>query len=142
MTINIEEATRSDWPTIKQIRKKVFGSELNISEKEIFDSNDTLAAQFLIKLNDNVIGTLRLRQVGKVSKIERMAILKEYRMQGYGLKSLEEIIQYCRERKIGKIILDSMYDVKSFYKKCGFVESGQIFTRVGIPHIEMYLDLQ
>lgn len=141
MTISIEKATSSDWPTIKQIRKEIFGSEFNISENEIFDSNDELATQFLIKLDDAVIGTLRLRCACKVSKIERMGILKEYRGQGYGFKSLEKITQYCRERKTEKIILDSIYDVKSFYEKYGFVESGQIFTRVGIPHIEMYLDL-
>ena len=40
-----------------------------------------------------------------------------------------------------KIFLDSIYDVKSFYIKCGFGEIGTVFERVGLPHIRMELEL-
>jgi len=141
VTVFIQKATTYDWPVIKKIRRQVFGTELNISENEIFDSKDRLADQFLIKFNGIIIGTFRLRYESKVSKIERMAILKEYRHHGYGLASLTKIKQYCKERKSEGIVLDSIYGAKSFYEKFGFIRSGQIFSRVGIPHIRMYLNL-
>ena len=40
-----------------------------------------------------------------------------------------------------KIILDSIYSVKDFYQKCGFIEDGIIFQRVGIDHIRMSFTL-
>ena len=40
-----------------------------------------------------------------------------------------------------KIFLDSIYDVRGFYRKCGFSEIGMVFERVGLLHIRMELEL-
>ena len=45
------------------------------------------------------------------------------------------------EHGFSQIILDSIYSVREFYKKCGFIEEGDVFQRVGIDHIRMSLTL-
>ena len=94
---------------------------------------------FLFLYQNSVIGSVRLRQIENNIKLERMAIYTEFRNQNFGYDAISQIIDHYRERKIEKIILDSIYDVKDFYKKCGFTEVSQIFDRVGLPHITMEL---
>lgn len=140
MGIRIEKVPYSEFKKIKPIRKQVF-VELGIGEEHIFDSDDLLCDQILIRLDDVPIGSARIRYEETTARIERMGILKEYRNKGYGKISLENIIQYCKARNVNKIILDSIYAVRLFYGKCGFVEQGIVFSKVGIPHMTMYLDL-
>ena len=74
-------------------------------------------------------------------KLERMAILKEFRTKQYGKNCILQIKEYYSALGFSQIILDSIYSVKGFYKKCGFIEEGEIFQRVGIDHIRMSLTL-
>ena len=141
LKIFLKHATPDDFKIIRDIRKIVFGAELHISENEIFDNNDERLEQFLIVLGDLPIGSLRINHNDNFSKIERMAILKKYRNYGYGKNALDQIHKYCISKNIQKIVLDSIYDVRGFYTKCGYLETGSIFNRVGIAHIKMYLDL-
>ena len=71
-------------------------------------------------------------------KLERMAILKEFRTKimetlYFTIKRILFCIRFFTNN------LDSIYSVKDFYKKCGFIEEGEIFKRVGIDHIRMSL---
>ena len=107
----------------------------------VFDEDDDKLEQFLIMCGDNSIGTFRLRDEGGSYKIERMGILSKYRSQGFGKLSLDEIKSYSKNAHKSKIILDSIYDVRNFYAKSGFVEFGDIYCKVGIPHVKMYFDV-
>tara|TARA_B100000029_G_C17415149_1_gene902193 strand:+ start:575 stop:1000 length:426 start_codon:yes stop_codon:yes gene_type:complete len=129
----------NEFFTIKNIRKTVFSDEMGISESELFDKFDETSDHFLFLDQNCVIGSVRLRQIENTVKLERMAIYTEFRNQNFGYNAIRQIIDHCRERKIEKIILDSIYDVKDFYKKCGFTEVSQIFDRAGLPHITMEL---
>ena len=70
-----------------------------------------------------------------------MAILSEFRARNYGKCAIFQLIVYYRTKECHIIILDSIYPVRNFYKKCGFIEEGEIFQRVGIDHIRMSLTL-
>ena len=128
-----------EFLNIKKIRKTIFSDEMGISELELFDKFDETSDHFLFLYQNSVIGSVRLRQIENNIKLERMAIYTEFRNQNFGYDAIRKIIDHYRERKIEKIILDSIYDVKDFYKKCGFTEISQIFDRVGLPHITMEL---
>jgi len=134
MTISLLKTSISE---IKEIRKIVFNTELNIPESCLFDEYDHTCDQFLIKNNEMPIGALRLRKENNFIKLERMAILPKFRKMSFGIKAVGEVKKYCTTKGESKIFLDSIYDVKDFYKKCGFSEEGLIFIRVGMPHIRM-----
>ena len=74
-------------------------------------------------------------------KLERMAILKDFRTKNYGKNCILQLKEYYLAHGFSQIILDSIYSVRGFYKKCGFIEEGDVFQRVGIDHIRMSLTL-
>ena len=141
MTISLLKIPNYNIKEIKEIRKVVFSDELNIPESYLFDEYDKTCNQFLIKNNEITIGALRLRKENNAIKLERMAILPKFRKMSFGLRTISEIKRYCMAKNESKIFLDSIYDVRGFYRKCGFGEIGTIFERVGLPHIRMELEL-
>jgi predicted GNAT family N-acyltransferase len=130
-----------DFMTVRDIRIKIFNEELGLLNSDIFDDDDKKIDQFLIICDGIIIGSFRLRDVDNSHKIERMGILSKYRSKGYGKLSLDEIKSYSKKANKSKIILDSIYDVRNFYAKSEFVEFGDVYCKVGIPHVNMYLDV-
>ena len=141
MTINLLKIPNENTKEIKEIRKVVFTDELNISESYLLDKYDETCDQFLIKNGEITIGALRLRKENNAVKLERMAILSEFRKMSFGIKAINEVKKYCITKSESKIFLDSIYDIRDFYKKCGFTEIGYVFERVGIPHIRMEMSI-
>tara|TARA_B100001750_G_C14951497_1_gene323796 strand:+ start:52 stop:477 length:426 start_codon:yes stop_codon:yes gene_type:complete len=141
MTINLLKIPNKNTKEIKEIRKVVFTDELNIPESYLFDEYDKTCDQFLIKNGEITVGALRLRKENNAIKLERMAILSEYRKMSFGIKAINEIKKYCVTEGESKIFLDSIYDIRDFYKKCGFTEIGGVFERVGLPHIKMEMSI-
>lgn len=130
-----------DFAQVQDIRIKIFNDELGLSNSDIFDEDDNDLEQFLIICDGNTMGTFRLRNVGSSHKIERMGILSKYRSKGFGKLSLDKIKSYSKKANKSKIVLDSIYDVRNFYAKSGFVQFGDIYCKVGIPHVNMYFDV-
>ncbi|MDA0755969.1 MAG: GNAT family N-acetyltransferase [Crenarchaeota archaeon] len=128
-----------DFSHIRTIRKSVFNTELGISENELFDKHDETCDHFLIFDGKNIVGSVRIISMDHIVKLERMAIVKNFRVKNYGKNCISQIKDYYSSKGFSQIILDSIYSVRGFYKKCGFVEEGDIFQRVGIEHIRMSL---
>ena len=141
MTISLLKIPIDGTKEIKEIRKVVFTDELNIPESYLFDEYDKTCDQFLIKNDEITVGALRLRKENNAIKLERMAILSKFRKMSFGIKAINEVKKYCITESESKILLDSIYDIRDFYKKCGFSEIGSVFDRVGLPHIRMEMSI-
>lgn len=131
-----------NFAKVRDIRIKIFQKELGISNNDIFDSDDKFLEQFLITDGQKTIGTFRLRDMPGTYTIERMGILPEFRLKGFGKLSLEEIKTYSKKKGKTKIILDSIYRVKNFYSDSGFLTLGKKYSKVGIPHVKMCFNLE
>jgi len=138
LKLNFED---NDFSIIRDIRKNVFNFEIGISESELFDKYDETCDHFILFDGKNIVGAIRFVNVDDDIKLERMAILLEFRTKNYGFSAISQLIEYYGTRGYAKMILDSIYSVRNFYKKCGFIEEGEIFQRVGIDHIRMSLTL-
>ena len=114
---------------------------MGISKQELFDKNDETCDHFLIFDGKEIAGSVRILSMENVVKLERMAILKDFRTKNYGKNCIFQLKEYYSEHGFSQIILDSIYSVREFYKKCGFIEEGDVFQRVGIDHIRMSLTL-
>ena len=130
-----------DFSYVRQIRKDVFYTEMRIPNSELFDRHDRMSDHFIFINEKNVVGSVRLRKIRLYMKLERMAIYQEFRGKKFGFNGVLQLVDYYKKKKIEKIILDSIYDVRGFYRKCGFTEVGGIFERVNLPHIKMELEL-
>jgi predicted GNAT family N-acyltransferase len=136
LKLNIND---KNFSKIRDIRKNVFTDELGILESELFDEYDEICDHFIIFDGKNVVGAVRFVTVKQDIKLERMAILKEFRTKNHGKDCISQLREYYHTKNYSKIFLDSIYSVRNFYKKCGFIEEGEIFQRVGMDHIRMSL---
>ena len=128
-----------EWQML-DIRHKVFKEEQGVpyEEDEIYEE-EISAISYLITINEKPIGTIRYRKNEEGYKIERFAILKEYRGNGYGKLAFAFFCDMLGAKfNPCKIYFHSQYYIKDLYAKLGFIEDGEIFEEAGIKHIKMY----
>jgi predicted GNAT family N-acyltransferase len=124
---------------LEQIRRTVFREEQNITEELEFDGLDETSEHLLAYLNQEPIGTLRIREVNpKLVKIERLAVLATARNQGIGRKLMEYAIALITEKnQYEQIVIHAQYHLKHFYQSFGFQPVGETFEEAEILHIKM-----
>jgi ribosomal protein S18 acetylase RimI-like enzyme len=133
--VNYSEETQG----VEQIRRRVFHEEQNIDEELEFDGLDETSEHLLAYLNQEPIGTLRIREVNqKIVKIERLAVLATARNQGIGRKLMEYAIALITEKnQYEQIVIHAQYHLKNFYQSFGFQSVGETFEEAEILHIKM-----
>ena len=117
------------------IRRIVFIEELNIPEYMEIDDNEDLATYVLANIGSEYVGTARWRDTDAGIKLERFAVLSEYRSYGVGTAMTKFILNQLDHSKL--IYLNAQESAISFYKKLGFDLMGPRFDEVGIPHQKM-----
>jgi predicted GNAT family N-acyltransferase len=120
------------------VRTQVFQQEQGIPAEDDFDGRDHTAINVVI-YDAEPIGTARVRfpDSQKIAKVERVAILKEYRGKNIGRKIMEFIDAHLSSLNIDSVYLDSQESAKGFYEKLGYLQEGEVFDEVGIPHVKM-----
>ncbi|MBI3035577.1 GNAT family N-acetyltransferase [Candidatus Woesearchaeota archaeon] len=121
-----------------KIRKIVFIKEQNVSKNIERDEFDKTAKHFALYYKNRPVGCARIRFINRKAKLERIAVLKEYRGKGFGKIIVDYLIKYCKKKKMKKIFMNAQYYLKDYYKKLGFKPKGIIFEEAGIKHIKMY----
>lgn len=132
---------KKELDEVFNIRNKVFGEEQKIDRAVDFDRLDNNAKHTIVFYGNKVIGCARIRLIKNRVKLERIAILKEYRGKGFGVELMRYLVSYAKKKKAKEIYFHSQYYIKDFYKKCGFKIRGKPFPEAGVKHIEMYLKL-
>ena len=132
--------TAMDMMHVLDIRNRVFVIGQNCPyDIEVVPEEEKEAKHFLIYKKDTPVGTIRYRQTGdREFKLERFAVLEEYRNKGYGkeaflylVNKLEEDYNPCT------IWFNAQYQLLDYYKNLGFVEVGDTFYEANIKHIKM-----
>jgi predicted GNAT family N-acyltransferase len=131
---------QNEFNQIMEIRKKVFVEEQNVDLNIEIDGFDKLAKHFIVILDNIPIGCARIRS-NNIAKLERIAIIKEYRGSGYGKILTNYLIDYCKKNNYKEICIHSQIYVSDFYKKHGFIIRGKPFFEAEIKHIEMYMKI-
>ncbi|MCR5505624.1 MAG: GNAT family N-acetyltransferase, partial [Bacilli bacterium] len=121
------------------LRHKVFVEEQGFSyEIEMVEEEEKSAKNFLIYLKDKPIGCMRYRPYEKGYKIERVAMLKEYRGHGYGASSVKFLMDMIGEKyNPCDVYVHSQMQVNNFYVKLGFEPYDDIIYEGGVPHQKM-----
>lgn len=117
------------------IRKIVFVDEQNCPP-ELEWENEDVSVHFLATYDGQPCGACRWRKTDNGYKLERFAVLKEYRGQGVGRALIAEALSDLPE-DANYIYLNSQLDAMSLYAKFGFVAEGDEFEEAGIQHFKM-----
>jgi predicted GNAT family N-acyltransferase len=121
-----------------KIRTVVFVEEQKVPAVEEIDEFEDESTHYVLIIDNKIVGTARTRIIDNYGKIQRVAILKEYRGKGFGKLLMEKIIKNLSKNKSLKYIkLGAQCYAQKFYEKLGFKAYGDIFDDAGIPHINM-----
>lgn len=117
------------------IRKKVFVEEQECPP-ELEWENEEESVHFLAEVNGEPCGACRWRRTDLGYKLERFAVLKEFRGNGIGqamvaaaLADLPQSAHY--------IYLNAQLQAMPLYARFGFVAEGEEFDEAGIRHRKM-----
>jgi len=82
---------------------------------------------FVLRDNGKIIGAGSvliekkfIHSMSSVGHIEDIVVDRKYRGKGLGKTIINHLIQYCKDNKCYKVILDCSFENIEFYKKCGF----------------------
>ena len=120
------------------IRKKVFVEEQKVPEDIEWDEFEYSANHVLAYIQDKAAGTARWRQTQKGVKLERFAVLPEFRSFGVGKNLVQFILKELMNSET--IYLHAQEHVIKFYEYFGFVKKGCKFFEADIPHWLMELE--
>ena len=119
------------------IRRQVFCIEQNVPEEIEMDEFDDTATHILAYNDDKPVGTTRWRFTKEGVKMERFAVLKEFRGKGVGEALVKYTLDELKDNDF--IYLNAQESVIEFYENFGFVAVGNRFYEAGIPHRKMIL---
>ncbi|MFM6190244.1 MAG: GNAT family N-acetyltransferase [Planktothrix sp.] len=137
--IRIKTVNYSDnWMEIRAIRHQVFELEQGVAPELEWDGQDEFAQHLLAYLDDQPIGTLRIRDLDEQNvKIERLAVLASARGMGIGQQLMECALEVIAQTSIQTVIVNAQIYIQNLYLKLGFEPMGEPFEEAGIPHIKM-----
>ena len=116
----------------------MFVEEQGIPEGLVFDGLDDKALHVLVRDNRQVVAAARVRFIGDgQAKLERMAVLPQFRRMGIGRGMVSFLALELAGRQVQELVLHAQRDAVGFYRSCGFEERGLPFEEAGIEHVEM-----
>jgi predicted GNAT family N-acyltransferase len=124
------------------VRLQVFVKEQGVPLDLEVDEYDPIAKHAVIFDDGVPIGTGRVFKKNPNSEtffIGRLCILKKYRDMGYGQELMATLIKHARQQSAQTCCLHAQTISQFFYKKFGFIATGDTFMEAGIEHIQMQL---
>ncbi len=131
----------ADWEAARAIRHRVFIEEQGCAPEEEWDGHDATSQHVLGMAGGELAATARWRTVTHggeaVAKLERFAVVPEYRGRGYGRALVQHMLGEARQAGLHTFYLHAQAHLESFYASFGFVREGEPFEEAGIPHVAM-----
>ncbi len=138
MTVSVTKI--SDPATLQRafdIRVKVFVDEQGV-DRDLEYEHEGESTHFIALVDGEEAGTARWRKTEKGIKLERFAVLHDFRSAGVGRELVKAVLNDI-DTKAQKVYLHAQSQVVDFYKKQGFDPEGEEFEEAGIKHFKMVL---
>jgi predicted GNAT family N-acyltransferase len=122
------------------IREAVFVQEQNVPSEEEYDEFENTSRHFLAMVGHDPAGTARWRLTKKGVKLERFAVLSQYRGLGVGsglVKAVLDDIHAAEETKGLLLYMHAQLTAMPLYAKFGFQPVGEMFEECDIQHYKM-----
>ena len=126
--------TEEDYKRVLTIRRTVFIEEQNVPESLEIENEDE-SFHVLALFGNMPVGTGRWRKTSEGYKLERFAVLKEFRTKGIGRDIVKFVLDQISSEDM--IYLHAQESVVKFYKDLGFTIIGSTFIEADIVHAKM-----
>lgn len=121
------------------IREEVFVNEQGVPLENELDAFEEKSIHVIGYDHEHrPFACARFRPFEDAAKVERVAILKEYRKDGYGRTLMFAIERFAKDKGYNKLILNAQVQAQGFYEKLSYESTGSIFIEENIDHIKMY----
>jgi predicted GNAT family N-acyltransferase len=118
-----------------EIRRKVFVDEQHCPPDLEYENDDN-STHFLAQYNGVPCGAARWRKTENGIKLERFAVLPDFRGKGIGTHLVKAVLDDIPATS-GKVYLNSQLSAMHFYIPLGFNPIGEQFEEAGIMHQQM-----
>ena len=126
----------------RAVRRAVFVDEQDIAAGEEWDGEDEAATHVVVADDDTPVATARFRFRDETTvKIERVAVLADYRGEGLGRYTMGIVESRATNEGATEALLHSQERVRPFYEGLGYEAVGDQFDEAVIPHRKMVKDL-
>jgi predicted GNAT family N-acyltransferase len=143
MSTAIEVREITDPADLEQafaIRGKVFVEEQKVPREEEYDEFEDSSRHYLGLINGTPAGAARWRITDKGVKLERFAVLPEFRSKAVGGEILKRVLKDVNTDAPGrKVYLHAQLPAIQFYERHGFKAVGGQFSECDIEHFKMEL---
>lgn len=127
--------TKNELEKAFAIRKKVFVDGQGVPANEEYDEFDSIAHHYIVYINEVEVATARWRETQNGVKLERFAVLDEYRNQGIGSILLNKVLEDVPAPNL--IYLHAQLPAQGLYSRAGFIVDGKMFLECDIEHYKM-----
>lgn len=125
------------------IREKVFVGEQNVPADAEYDAHDRAATtrHYLARVAGQPAGAARWRPTANGVKLERFAVLPEFRNQGVGEALVHRVLADVRAEAAdaAQVYLHAQLRAMPLYERTGFRKVGEMFEECDIQHYQMVL---
>jgi predicted GNAT family N-acyltransferase len=135
--IRVEYDHKEQIDLVFSIRRKVFVDEQGVNPNLEYDEHELTACHYLVLIGEKPAGAARWRETPEGIKLERFAVLPEFRNRGIGKSLLDRVLKDVIPNK-KNIYLHSQLKAVPLYERAGFVKRGEIFYEAGMAHYQMY----
>ncbi len=122
---------------VHAIRTKVFVEEQSCPPELEWEFEED-SVHFLCTMNGLPVGAARWRRTEQGIKLERFAVLKEYRNRGAGAALVQAVLGAIPSDATS-IYLHAQLQAMHLYQRFGFSQEGDEFEEAGIRHYKMVL---
>ncbi len=131
----VKVSEEADLEKVFAIRRVVFVEEQNCPP-ELEWENEDISIHFLAEYDNKAAGACRWRKTEKGYKLERFAVLQEFRGKGIASEMIRNVLQDLPS-DANYIYLHSQITAMPLYQKMGFIAEGPQFEEAGIQHFKM-----
>jgi len=125
----------ADLEKVFAIRREVFVGEQNCPPELEWEYEEE-SNHFLARVDGEPAGASRWRKTDKGYKLERFAVLKDFRGYGVGQALVQAVLDDL-PKDATYVYMHAQIQAVTLYERFGFVKTGPEFEEAGIRHYKM-----
>ncbi|WP_396612353.1 GNAT family N-acetyltransferase [Haloferax sp. S1W] len=137
--------TADEREDVFAVRQTVFVDEQDVDESlewDEYDEPDSDAVHFVGYRDGEPVGAARLRESEPgVGKVERVAVVKSARGEGWGRRLMAALETEAENRGFERLVLHGQTSAEGFYHRLDYETTSDVFDEAGIPHVKMLKEL-